>query len=285
MEIQTFAAAGPFLEAMRPAFEAEEALNNLMYGLVLRLVAFPERIKATPYYALVREEGVVQLAALMTPPNNLLLYARGNIAQEDSLGLLVENLAGGGWSIPGVLGPNMAAQAFAQAWQARSGAAARLAVRERAFELREVIPPPWPAGGMRLARAEDLDLLAGWMVDFRAEAAPHDPFSLEEALEAVGYKITDQDLYLWEDGQAVTMVGRSRPTPHGYCIGPVYTPRPFRGRGYASALTARASQLQLEGGKQFTALFTDLSNPTSNSIYQKIGYRPVCDFDLYRFSG
>ncbi len=31
-------------------------------------------------------------------------------------------------------------------------------------------------------------------------------------------------------------------------------------------------------------LFTDLSNPTSNSIYQKIGYRPVCDFTEYIFS-
>jgi predicted GNAT family acetyltransferase len=40
----------------------------------------------------------------------------------------------------------------------------------------------------------------------------------------------------------------------------------------------------LDQGKQFTSLFTDLSNPTSNSIYQKIGYQPVCDFDLYRFS-
>jgi predicted GNAT family acetyltransferase len=81
----------------------------------------------------------------------------------------------------------------------------------------------------------------------------------------------------------VALAGRNRSTPHGYCIGPVFTPPQFRGRGYATALTAALSQALLEGGKQFTALFTDLANPTSNSIYQKIGYRPLCDFDEYRF--
>jgi hypothetical protein len=30
-------------------------------------------------------------------------------------------------------------------------------------------------------------------------------------------------------------------------------------------------------------LFTDLANPASNSIYARIGYKPVGDFTLYRF--
>jgi len=39
----------------------------------------------------------------------------------------------------------------------------------------------------------------------------------------------------------------------------------------------------LDEGRRFCALFTDLANPTSNRIYHKIGYRPVCDFDEYVF--
>jgi predicted GNAT family acetyltransferase len=31
-------------------------------------------------------------------------------------------------------------------------------------------------------------------------------------------------------------------------------------------------------------LFTDLANPTSNSIYQKIGYRPVFDICEIEFT-
>lgn len=47
---------------------------------------------------------------------------------------------------------------------------------------------------------------------------------------------------------------------------------------YASACVAALSQLILDEGKEFCTLFTDLANPTSNHIYQQIGYRPVCDF-------
>ena len=50
------------------------------------------------------------------------------------------------------------------------------------------------------------------------------------------------------------------------------------------ACVAALSQQRLASGKLFCTLFTDLGNPTSNSIYQQIGYRPVCDFNAYDFS-
>jgi hypothetical protein len=90
---------------------------------------------------------------------------------------------------------------------------------------------------------------------------------------------------IWDDGQAVSMAGFGGRTPNGIRIGPVYTPPELRGRGYASALTAALTQRLLDEGRQFCFLFTDLANPTSNSIYQRIGYRPVSDVDLWRFSG
>ena len=72
-------------------------------------------------------------------------------------------------------------------------------------------------------------------------------------------------------------MGFGGPTPNGIRIGPVYTPPELRGRGYASALTAQVSQLQLDRGKRFCFLYTDLANPTSNAIYRRIGYERVCD--------
>ncbi len=63
----------------------------------------------------------------------------------------------------------------------------------------------------------------------------------------------------------------------------VYIPPGERNRGYASALTAAASRDQLERGRRFCFQFTDLANPTSNHIYQQIGYEPVRDVDMYRF--
>lgn len=91
-------------------------------------------------------------------------------------------------------------------------------------------------------------------------------------------------MYVWDvAGMVVAMAGHSGPTPHGMRVGPVYTPQDLRGRGYASALVAALSQMLLDGGRQFCFLFTDLANPTSNHIYQTIGYEPVTDVDNYRF--
>ena len=79
------------------------------------------------------------------------------------------------------------------------------------------------------------------------------------------------------------MVAKSRPTTHGGCISLVYTPPNLRRRGYASACVAALSQHLLDTGWDFCCLFTDLANPTSNAIYQQIGYRPVCDVDMFQF--
>jgi hypothetical protein len=63
----------------------------------------------------------------------------------------------------------------------------------------------------------------------------------------------------------------------------VYTPPELRGRGYASACVAAASQEHLDAGRRWCFLFTDVENPTSNRIYQTIGYRPIRDVRVFHF--
>jgi uncharacterized protein len=105
----------------------------------------------------------------------------------------------------------------------------------------------------------------------------------EDTVEDYLTRGDDGGLYLWEDGRPVSLAGCGSPTPNGGRIGPVFTPRAHRGRGYASALTAALTSLQLSSGRRFCFLFTNLANPTSNRIYQRIGYEPVSDVDEYRF--
>ena len=81
----------------------------------------------------------------------------------------------------------------------------------------------------------------------------------------------------------MSLAGAGGLTPNGIRVGPVYTPPELRGRGYASNLVAGVSQLQLDAGRTFVFLFTDLANPTANQIYQEIGYEPVNDVDEYAF--
>src|SRR3954464_11849290 len=93
----------------------------------------------------------------------------------------------------------------------------------------------------------------------------------------------DSGLLLWEDGQVATLGGFGGLTPNGIRIGPIYTPPDLRRRGYASALTAELTQMLLGRGRRFCFLYTDLANPTSNSIYHRIGYEPVSDVDMWSF--
>ena len=67
-------------------------------------------------------------------------------------------------------------------------------------------------------------------------------------------------------------------------VAPVYTPPEHRANGYGSAVTAAVSQHVMNAGATSVVLFTDLANPTSNSIYQKIGYRPVYDSTELEFT-
>jgi predicted GNAT family acetyltransferase len=282
MILQTFSSAAEFLQDVRPSLEAREAAYNLMYGLVLRLQRYPERIKKTPYFAAVHSPRGVEAAALMTPPHNLVVMSADGGA-EGAFEAIARDLRRRRWTVPGVVGPNEPALGFASVWQALTARRYTLAIHERLYELTRVIQPPQPPGRMRLALPGDEELVANWLYEFHLEALPDEPTALSNHREEARIRLADQDIYLWENGQPVAMAGRTRPTPKGYCIGPVYTPGQFRQRGYATALTAGLSQALLDTGRRFTVLFTNLANPTANSIYQKIGYRAVCDFDLYRF--
>lgn len=187
-------------------------------------------------------------------------------------------------SLPGINAPIPAADIFADYWCKQIGLKKKLGLNLRLFELTQVLPPKRPTGLFRFAEERDEGLLLQWMKEFHYEAVPHDPLPTDEALKKFIKTCTLQKGYfLWEDdGEIVCWVASTRQTEREGWIAPVYTPKSFRGKGYASALVAKASQAILDKGK-VALLFTDLANPTSNSIYQKIGYKPLADFRHWIF--
>jgi predicted GNAT family acetyltransferase len=139
---------------------------------------------------------------------------------------------------------------------------------------------------MRAYEDGDRELVLAWMDAFVEEALPES--SPEDAEGWLERKLASEDggIVLWvDDGEPVSFAGCGGPTPNGIRVGPVYTPPELRRRGYASALTAELTKMLLERGRKFCFLFTDLANPTSNSIYRRIGYEPVSDADQWVFGG
>lgn len=220
--------------------------------------------------------------ALRTPPSNLVLSA---IDDDGALPLFAADAHRLWPDLPGVLGQPPDGKAFAALWRERTGASASVWTAERIFRLQQVRPLRPVAGRMRIESPADAALVARWLDAFTVEALRHSPDIDTARLAADRFiaGIGNRRLYLWDDGGVVSLTGVAAVTPNGSRVGPVYTPPELRGRGYASALVAGASQSQLDTGRRFCFLFTDLANPTSNKIYQAIGYEPVCDVDEYRF--
>jgi RimJ/RimL family protein N-acetyltransferase len=164
---------------------------------------------------------------------------------------------------------------FEAAWSAVTGGSTTIALRMRLFQLETLAPPgPLPAGAARVADASDLELLVAWNKDFVAEALGND----EDSARTVRDKLSYGGITLWEDGgRPVSMASITRQVAGVGRVGSVYTPREYRRRGYGGAVTAAMSRRALDRGATAVVLYTDLANPTSNALYQRIGYRPVCD--------
>ncbi|MGH2429631.1 MAG: GNAT family N-acetyltransferase [Candidatus Limnocylindria bacterium] len=272
-----------FLAAAGGYLAEREAEHNLIFGICSAIRANPETPGEAPSFAAVTDDaGRVSAAALRTPPWNVVL---SEVDTPEATDLLADDWAAHDPDLRGVTGPKAAAGRFSKQWTRRTGRTARIELEERIFRLARVIPPRPTPGSWRLAADRDRQILADWFVAFVEEAAPESPRpdDLDAAVDRWIRRI-GRTMYLWEDGdRVVSLVGAGGETPNGIRIGPVYTPPELRRRGYASALTAAASQDQLDAGRRFCFLFTDLANPTSNKIYQAIGYEPVGDVDQYLF--
>ena len=171
--------------------------------------------------------------------------------------------------MPGVNGPRELAEAFALAWAELTGAELREAMSGRLYQLGDLRVPTVP-GAARVATEDDVALLASWRNAFQLEALGHER-DADRAEETIRLWMARGDLYLlWEhDGEPVSWAHTGAPIDGMSRVGPVYTPPEWRGRGYGSAVTAAVSRWARDAGARHVLLFTDLDNPTSNSIYQK----------------
>jgi len=264
-----------FLQRARTFLEAFEAENTLLLGVSSWLAAHPERIEQPPYFITVEENGKVQAAAMMTPPYNLVLTR----AKRDALVEIADKLLTKKIQLPGVNGPAETSQTFNEVWTKKTGRPFRAHRSLRLYQLRQVIPPPTVNGRIRLIANSDANILRGWIHNFNAEIGEQ---AEEDASKTFQRLLADRRLYVWEDKDLCSIAAWGGPTSHGVRISLVYTPPELRQKGYATVCVATLSQLMLDSGKQFCCLFTNLANPISNRIYQRIGYEQVCDFNEYR---
>lgn len=260
--------------------------NNLMYAVSLMQ---PSPGTST-YFSAVFEGSSPQriVAAAMKTPYNVAVAFWGN---SDNIrrvcDALVSDIVDSGCEISSFLARKDVASGFSEAWQLANPKRPHPVVATSLclHVLRKVIWPPShlvSPGNMRAARIDDLDLVSKWHDDFIRECHADSPPESRAAMER---RINSGELFLWivDHGAPASMASMVRHTPATSSVSSVFTPKEQRGKGHATGLVAHLSQLILDSGKQAAVLFTDLSNPISNSVYRRIGYVPVCGFDSVKF--
>ena len=245
-----------------------ESENNLILGIAEQLVTQP---LPRTFLATMEHDGIVVGCAFRTHAFKVGV-TRMPVGAAQSLAETIVDVFD---DAPSVLGPEGVASIVASRIAEKRGKHVHPGMPQRIYELHHVdFPVQLPPGRLRLAQQSDVDIVTSWLEAFTQETN-HGPGDVRSYAAS---HISNKTLFLWDDeGEPRTTALWAGTTPNGVRIGFVYTPPAFRGRGYASACVAGASQRALESGYSFCCLYTDLNNRTSNSIYQNIGYRPVAD--------
>lgn len=264
-----------FYSKVRELLEENEALNNYLIGTLLRLGKGEHAGKAYEEdklrMLLVEEEGRAVACGIQAPPQQIMLYT--SPGKEGAALSMVDFYKARGWDFTGLIGEERSIEVFRGAW---GGAWGPVHV-SIAYQLHSTQPPRPVPGQYRKATEEDRALVLDWFGKFMVEAlgdwnggTPRNP-EVEERI--VDRTLGQGHFYIWEDGSPQCMAAYSRPMERGICISHVYTPLENRGKGYASNLVHAMSRQALGEGYQWLALFADGANPSSNKIYQRIGYR------------
>jgi predicted GNAT family acetyltransferase len=269
VEVRLHDSVDEFREIAEPLYRLDPVVNTIELTL-LAAGDFPD----DSLLLTVWDDGTAVGAALQTPPYPLACNAIPTPATNTVVSELVASRPG----LTGVRGGRATAIAFADAWQVATGRNSTVSTEERLYRLGTLKIPENVSGAARLATDDDRGLLVDWVELFFVETFSHnrDDAAGERFVDTanrVGHRFV-----LWDvDAEPVSMALLRVPAAGVSRIGPVFTPRDQRAHGYASAVTAAAVRIADASGTPDVVLFADLANPTSNAIYQRIGFEAVAD--------
>lgn len=283
MKLESYSKADDFLAVAGNVLRYDEVRYGLIYGIARRVAVNPHHYgKEDPWFGIVFDAAGICTLAWRTPPYLVgLAWNAGDV--EASVSLLIESVHTRWKAIPGVSGHREAADPFAKEWSRVVGVPIQSTQAQRIYRLDSINSISETPGRLRLATVADRDLISDWMRAFGIDT--NQVFNRDTAESELNRRLKEGEVYLWEDaGKPVSTAAKNRPTERGMAIGSVYTPPALRQHGYATSCVAGVCREILKSGYSFCTLYTDLSNPISNSIYMKIGFKSICDSVQHSFS-
>lgn len=274
IRVERYADPRAFLASCEPWLCEREVENNLILGLARELAEEVTVAPVKPYFASVHRDGAIGGCAFRTISGKVGIT---RIADPEAQQALAEDALAAEPDANAVIGPEPSAGEVAGRLAALRGSRAVCFQRQRIHELRDVVVPAGlPAGRFRPALGADEARLTLWIAEMlRMMSDPRDPGPVTRE------RVRSGQLFVWETDAPVSMAAGMGKTRNGVRVALVYTPPEHRGLGYATACVTALTQRLLAQGNRYCCLYTDLANPTSNAIYARIGYRPLCDAAVY----
>ncbi|MDA2735623.1 GNAT family N-acetyltransferase [Bacillus cereus group sp. Bc015] len=257
-----------FKEEVTPFLEKNEQENNLILG-VLQMVHQPI------FMGIAKQGEEIAVVFLQTEEKKQIIVATSEIAEEDIVEL-AKKLAEVYPNVPGLIGNKKIVQRLAEEIAVLANKKTTVAMEQGIYELKQV-KKKWNGDEVfREVNSDELTLIEQWIYQFCGDV--NLPTTKEEAKQTAHTLITNHRLFGLEvDGKLVSVAAKTRPTKNNITVNFVYTPKEERKKGYASNCVAALSQRMLDEGYKTTTLYTDLANPTSNKIYQEIGYEQIAE--------
>ena len=280
MNVTFYSSATEFLSDTEKALLQDEARYGLMLGIARRTAENPQFYGAVPWFCAVYDGNQLNAAAMRTPPFKIILAQFAGDADVVA-GRLFEAVSQQEKELPGAIGEQEITGLFKDLWCRAKGVSVQQTMPERLYRLERVNDISLSPGRLRQAIAADKELLLKWGHAFHQECFG---VSSNEPETDINPNIDRGEVFLWEDQKPVSVAARGRPTQTGIAVNLVYTPPEQRRKGYATSSVAQLCRQLLQSGYRFCMLFADVSNPVSNSIYQKIGFYKVCDIANYAFT-
>jgi uncharacterized protein len=283
MNIKYYKDATDFLTHTGKYLARDEARYGSILGMAKGVERNPQLFAKEDLWYCSIGEGTLLHAVAMRVPLQMVFISHFSGDKETIAEELVTAVAKRFKDIPGVSGEKGLGDIFAHLWCKKSGTTIKTTMEQRLFRLEKVNNVPIAPGKMRLATMADKELVVKWSHAFSLDVQGGRSFNTPEpdVTPRIGYGF----VFFWEDGnRPVSMAMMAAPTDKGMSINHVFTPPELRGKGYATSCVAELSRHILQSGKEFCVLTTDLANQTSNSIYVKIGYKPVEDSVWHGFN-
>ncbi|HHT7237377.1 MULTISPECIES: GNAT family N-acetyltransferase [Bacillus] len=256
-----------FKEDVTPFLEKNEQENNLLLGVL--------QVVQEPIFMAVAKQGEEVTVVFLQTVEKQMIVATSEIAEED-IAELAKELTKVYPDIPGFIGNKKVIQKLAEEIAILERKKTTLGMEQGVYELKRV-KKKWSGDGIfRAVNSDELPLIEQWIYQFCEDVKL--PTTKEEAKQTAYTLITTNRLFGLEvGGKLVSVAAKTRPTTNNITVNFVYTPKEERKKGYASICVAALSQRMLDEGYKTTTLYTDLANPTSNKIYQEIGYEKIME--------